>query len=185
MTSKIIFLYFVVQLIHLASSFEKEFTVSIDPSKEDCFYHTLKAGESAEIEYQVISGGHGELDISLNILDPIGRIIVADFKKSENSHKIDAKENGDYRFCFDNKFSSISTKTVFFELIVDNSEEDKWGSDENYNFDGIEPDEIYNLKIEDVQELVNNVRDHLNKVRHLQDMIKSTEARDRNVAEES
>ncbi|KAF7286216.1 hypothetical protein GWI33_006904 [Rhynchophorus ferrugineus] len=163
--------------------FEKEFTVNVDASKEDCFYQPMKIGDTTDIEYQVISGG--ELDISLNIFDPTGRVLVADFKKSENSHTIVVQMNGDYKFCFDNKFSSFSAKTIFFELIVDNSEEDKWDSDENYNFDDVDPSVIYNLKLTEVQEIVNNVRDNLNKAKHLQDMIKSTEARDRNVAEEA
>lgn len=165
--------------------FEKEFTINVDASKEDCFYQPMKTGDTADIEYQVISGGHGELDISLNIFDPTGRVLVADFKKSENSHTVDVQMNGDYKICFDNKFSSFSTKTIFFELIVDNSEEDKWGSEENYNFDDVDPSIIYNLKLTEVQEIVNNVRDHLNKAKHLQDLIKSSEARDRNVAEET
>jgi len=29
-----------------------------------------------------------------------------------------AKEDGDYRFCFDNSFSHISSKTVFFRFTV-------------------------------------------------------------------
>lgn len=39
--------------------------------------------------------------------------------------------------------------------------------------------------MQDIQEAINSVRNHLTKARHLQDMIKSSEARDRNVAEEN
>lgn len=34
-------------------------------------------------------------------------------------------EDGDYMFCFDNTFSAISEKLIFFELILDNMEADQ------------------------------------------------------------
>lgn len=42
------------------------------------------------------------------------------------SFSVEALEDGDYMFCFDNTFSSMSEKLVFFELILDNmdTEED-------------------------------------------------------------
>lgn len=39
-------------------------------------------------------------------------------------------EDGDYMFCFDNTFSAVSEKVIFFELILDNmevnEEPDEW-----------------------------------------------------------
>lgn len=39
-------------------------------------------------------------------------------------------EDGDYMFCFDNTFSAVSEKLIFFELILDNmdanEEPDDW-----------------------------------------------------------
>ncbi len=34
-------------------------------------------------------------------------------------------EDGDYMFCFDNTFSSVSEKLIFFELILDNMDTDE------------------------------------------------------------
>ena len=34
------------------------------------------------------------------------------------------QEAGDYKICFDNKFSYVSSKTVYFELINENEELD-------------------------------------------------------------
>ena len=34
-----------------------------------------------------------------------------------------AKDVGDYKICFDNKFSYVSAKTIYFELINENEEE--------------------------------------------------------------
>lgn len=161
---------------------EKELTVNIDPGSEDCFYQKVKKGDKIEIEYQVIDGGHGDLDITFRLAEPSGRILIQDFKKSENNHRADAATDGDYKLCFDNSFSSYNVKTVFFELVVYNDDDGEWGSDENMDFDKVQ---AFEVKAEDVQEIVNSVRNHLNKVRHLQDLIKSTEARDRNIAEEN
>lgn len=113
---------------------EKELTISVDPGKEDCFYQKASKGEAIDIEYQVIDGGHGDLDITFHLVDPTGRILVADFKKSENSHRATVKMDGDHKFCFDNTFSSYNAKTVFFELIIENENEDDWGSDEDIDF---------------------------------------------------
>lgn len=46
-------------------------------------------------------------------------------------------------------------------------------------------EDVYDLKVQDIQEVINGVRNHLTKVRHIQEIIKSTEARDRNVVEEN
>lgn len=176
--------YFLACSLMSAFCVEKEITISVDPRKEDCYFQSAKKGETIDIEYQVIDGGHGDLDITFHIADPTGRILVADFKKPENNHQVEAELNGDYKFCFDNTFSSYNAKTIFFELIVDNGEDDQW-NDGNVDLGDIRPEEVYEIKVEDIQEIIGNVRNHLTKARQLQDLIKSTEARDRNVAEEN
>lgn len=163
---------------------EKEVTISVDPRKEDCYFQSAKKGETIDIEYQVIDGGHGDLDITFHLADPTGRILIADFKKSENNHRADAVMDGDYKFCFDNTFSSYNTKTIFFELIIENEDDDQWGNGD-IDLQGIRPEEVYELKVEDIQEIINSVRNQLTKAQQLQALLKSTEARDRNVAEEN
>lgn len=174
--------YFFLLSISTINCIEKELTVNVDPGKEDCFYQHAKKGEAIEIDYQVIDGGHGDLDITFHLVDPTGRILISDFKKPENSHRADALLDGDYKFCFDNSFSSYNTKTVFFELIIAAEDDAEWASEETMDFDKAQ---AFEVQADDVQEIVNSVRNHLNKVRHLQDLIKSTEARDRNTAEEN
>lgn len=170
-------------LFHVVASVDRELTINVDPGKEDCFYQYAKEKDVIDLEYQVIDGGHGDLDITFHLVDPTGRILVADFKKSENNHRADVKMSGDYKFCFDNSFSSYNSKTVFFEFVVEAENEGEWDSEENFEFNNaIEP---YDLKIDDVQEVVNSIRANMNKARHLQELIKSNEARDRNVAEEN
>ncbi|KAJ3665021.1 hypothetical protein Zmor_000541 [Zophobas morio] len=164
---------------------EREMTVNVDPRKEDCFFQAAKVSDVIDFEYQVIDGGHGDLDITFHLVDPSGRILVADYKKSENNHRIDAALAGDYKFCFDNTFSSYNAKTVFFELIVEGDDNSEWGSDENIDLEGLRPEDVYEMKVQDIQQVITNVRNHLSKVRHMQELFKSLEARDRNVVEEN
>lgn len=184
MKSLTLFAYLLLY-IHHAKCVDKELTINVDPRKEDCFYQNAKNQDVIDVEYQVIDGGHGDLDITFHLVDPTGRILVADFKKSENNHQVTATMDGDYKFCFDNTFSSYNAKTVFFELLIDSENEDDWGSDENIDFKDIKGDDVYELKVQDIQAAINAVRSHLTKARHLQDMIKSSEAKDRNIAEEN
>ncbi|XP_021916427.1 transmembrane emp24 domain-containing protein 5-like isoform X2 [Zootermopsis nevadensis] len=133
----------------------------------------------------VIDGGQGEIDISFYLATPSGRIVVSDLKKPENSHRIEASEEGDYRICWDNTFSNFNSKTVFFEIIVesnDDDERDPWDVDFE-NYDGLSPEELYDMKIQDIQDAMSRVHTHLVKIRHVQDTLRAFEARDRNIAE--
>lgn len=61
-------------------------------------------------------------------------------------HRVEPTEAGDYKLCFDNSFSTISEKLVFFELIFDSLQDDEevegWA-------DAVEPEEMLDVKMED------------------------------------
>lgn len=177
----LLIIYFAQQV----QSLEKEVTVNIDAGKEECFFQSVNEGNIIDIEYQVIDGTHGELDISFRLVEPTGRVIFADFKKSENGHRLEAKMSGDYQFCFDNKFSTYNMKTVFFELIVEGSDDNTWDNINIDDFEGLTPEEALDVKVQDIHNAIYKVRNNLNKVQHLQEVLKSHEARDRNIAEEN
>lgn len=171
-------------LLVKVEGYEKEMTVHVDAGKKECFFHNVKLGETIDIEYQVIDGGHGDLDISFSLADPIGLIIVTDFKKPENIHRHDVQKEGDYRFCFDNTFSTFNRKTVFFELIVEKEGEQNLGDDQwNDVLEGLTPEEYYEMKVQDIMDYVGRIRMQMTKARQIQDMLRSHEARDRNLAE--
>lgn len=93
---------------------QKEFTVRIEPSAMVCFYEKAQKNQIIDFKYQVIDGGHGDLDSLFELQNPNGHLIVTEYKKSDSIHRFDVNVDGDYRFCFDNSFSSFNTKTVFF-----------------------------------------------------------------------
>lgn len=115
---------------------QKELTVRVEAGAIECFYERAQKNQILDIEYQVIDGGHGDLDISFELQNPNGHPMVTEYKKSDNIHRLDLTVDGDYRFCFDNSFSSFNTKTVFFELIIEwdgehggTGREDEWTKD--------------------------------------------------------
>lgn len=129
---------------------QKEFTVRIEPGAIECFYERTQKNQVIDFEYQVIDGGHGDLDISFELINPNGHPIVTEYKKSDNIHRFDATFDGDYRFCFDNTFSSFNSKTVFFELILEwegeqaGGQQDAWGKDV---LDNAMPDKLLDERV--------------------------------------
>uniref|UniRef100_A0A182JTM2 Separase n=1 Tax=Anopheles christyi TaxID=43041 RepID=A0A182JTM2_9DIPT len=178
-------------LLQLPSSnvfaLQKEMTISVAPRNVDCFYESAKAGQTIDIEYQVIDGGHGDLDISFELAEVTGRTIFADYKKSDNIHRFPVPYDGEYKFCFDNGFSRTNSKTVFFELIIEREgeQEDPAGWSDIDLLEGLTPEEFYDMKVQDMEDAIKRVRNNLTKARQLQDVLRSHEARDRNVAEEN
>lgn len=116
---------------------QREITVRIEPGAVECFYERAQKNQIIDFEYQVIDGGHGDLDISFELQNPNGHSIITEYKKSDNIHRFDAIIDGDYRYCFDNSFSTFNAKTVFFELIIEwdgeqggaSGKQDEWGRD--------------------------------------------------------
>ncbi|XP_054727314.1 transmembrane emp24 domain-containing protein 1 isoform X1 [Anastrepha obliqua] len=177
------FLLITVAIFNIVYGYEKEMTVYIEAGKNECFYHPVRNGETIDIEYQVIDGGHGDLDISFSLLDPIGLVIVSDYKKPENIHRHEAGKSGDYRFCFDNTFSSYNRKTVFFELIIE--QEGQSAFDNNWDADaaGKKLEELYDIQVHEIMEYVGRVHMHIARAHQILNMLRSNEARDRNLAE--
>ncbi|GFY30450.1 transmembrane emp24 domain-containing protein 1 [Trichonephila clavipes] len=165
---------------------ENELTINIIPGATECFYQKAKAEQVLELEYQVIDANFGdvninqELDINFQLLSPSGKELISDFKQSDGNHRYDVKEDGDYKFCFDNQHSHFSTKTVYFEVFVDSDSDDyddKW---DNYDFS---PELLYNDTMDQIKISLAKVRDDLDKIKHHQDQLKAIESRDRNLQE--
>lgn len=68
--------------------------------------------------------------------------------------RVEPTEAGDYKLCFDNSFSTISEKLVFFELIFDSLQDDEevegWAETLGWP-DAVEPEEMLDVKMEDIK----------------------------------
>ncbi|KAG8535775.1 hypothetical protein GDO81_027812, partial [Engystomops pustulosus] len=77
---------------------------------------------------QVI-GGAG-LDVDFSVTTPSGILLIMERRRSDGVHTVEPTEAGDYMICFDNSFSTISEKLVFFELSLQvrgGRREESWG----------------------------------------------------------
>lgn len=176
--------YFLFTIFSCVFAYEKDITFTVQAGKTDCFYQQVLPNEIIDLEYQVIDSTHGELDISFQLSDPVGRIIVADYKKAENAHRHTSMLNGDFRFCFDNTFSTFSQKTVFFDLMVDTEDNQDKDYDDDKEMELGNSAETYIMRIRDISESVTRVKDNVSVARRLQELHSAHEARDRNRAEE-
>lgn len=133
--------------------------------------------------FKVIDGGQGDLDINFE-LSHNGRMIFVDYKKSDNVHRYEKPHSGgEFKICFDNTISHFNTKTVFFEMIIEDPNNPQEDNDVFNDMEGLSPEEFYEMKVQDIQDIIHNVKSRMGKARQLQDLLRSYEARDRNLAE--
>ncbi|XP_040025443.1 transmembrane emp24 domain-containing protein 5 [Gasterosteus aculeatus] len=165
-------------LASFSQSLDSDFTFTLPAGRKECFFQTMKKDASLEIEYQVLDGSG--LDVDFFITSPAGQVVFSDYRKSDGVHTVVDTEDGDYMFCFDNTFSAVSEKLVFFELILDNMERDDEVEDWKEYVQGTD---VLDMKLEDIMDTINNVKARLGKSVHIQTVLRAFEARDRNIQE--
>ncbi|KAM7326661.1 transmembrane emp24 domain-containing protein 5 isoform X1 [Alexandromys fortis] len=159
-------------------SLDSDFTFTLPAGQKECFYQPMPLKASLEIEYQVLDGAG--LDIDFHLTSPEGRTLVFEQRKSDGVHTVET-EVGDYMFCFDNTFSTISEKVIFFELILDNMGEE---AQEQEDWKRYIPDtDVLEMKLEDILESINSIKSRLSKSGQIQTLLRAFEARDRNIQE--
>ncbi|XP_003220100.2 transmembrane emp24 domain-containing protein 5 [Anolis carolinensis] len=159
-----------------ATAFDSDFTFTLPAGRKECFFQPMQKEASLEIEYQVLDGAG--LDVDFHLVSPTHETLVFEQRKSDGVHTVET-EAGDYMFCFDNTFSTLSEKVIFFELILDNMGDEEQEDWKQY----ITGTDLLDMKLEDIQESVNSVKSRLSKSIHIQTLLKAFEARDRNIQE--
>uniref|UniRef100_A0A224YWU1 Protein ERP2 n=1 Tax=Rhipicephalus zambeziensis TaxID=60191 RepID=A0A224YWU1_9ACAR len=169
---------------------ETELTVTLRAGGIECFHQPAKVGQILEVEYQVLDANFGNMemqqnmDINFILKSPTGQELIKEQSRTEAIHRHEVKEPGDHTMCFDNSMSTVSSKTVYFEVYVDKTgggsqEEDEWDAGEiPYS-----PELVYNDTYKDIKATIKKVHENLNQVTHYQDTKRAHEARDRNVQE--
>ncbi|XP_062454321.1 transmembrane emp24 domain-containing protein 1 [Rhea pennata] len=158
---------------------DAEVTFVLPAGRRECFYQGAPGNASMEAEYQVI-GGAG-LDVDFSLESPSGLLLVSEYRKSDGVHTVEPTEAGDYKLCFDNSFSTISEKLVFFELIFDSAQDDDDDAD-NW-MEAVEPEDMLDIKIEDIKESIETMKSRLERSIQMQTLLRAFEARDRNLQE--
>ncbi|XP_040829108.1 TIR domain-containing adapter molecule 2-like [Ochotona curzoniae] len=93
-----------------------EITFELPDNAKQCFYEDIVQGTKCTLEFQVITGGHYDVDCRLE--DPDGKVLYKEMKKQYDSFTFVASRNGTYKFCFSNEFSTFTHKTVYFDFQV-------------------------------------------------------------------
>ncbi|VDK41841.1 unnamed protein product [Anisakis simplex] len=90
-----------------------ELTFELPDNANQCFYEDMKAGIDSVIEFQVVTGGKYDVDMSLE--DPKGKILYKDVKKQYDSYSWKTAIDGTYKACFSNEFSTFTHKIVYMD----------------------------------------------------------------------
>lgn len=101
-------------LIHVAHAINFD----IAPGKEECFFEEVHQGTQIKGAYAVTQGSH--MDIDVQIFNPRNNVIFNAKRDGEGKFQMKADSDGTFRFCFSNKMSTISHKTV--KLIITTGE---------------------------------------------------------------
>ena len=73
---------------------------------------------------------------------------------------------------------------MFFELLIEDPDDPNDNNEDNFSgLDGLTPEEFYSMKVEDILDSISRVKHHITRTRQIQDLLRSFEARDRNLAE--
>ncbi|XP_051245380.1 transmembrane emp24 domain-containing protein 1a isoform X1 [Dicentrarchus labrax] len=160
----------------------REFTFLLPAGTTECFYQTTVRNDSMEVEYQVIAGSG--LDVGFALISPSGYRLISDFRRSDGIHMVDPTEDGDYRLCFDNSFSKLSEKMVFFEVIIHSQSSGGGGRDDQWA-DAAMPESIVEYKLKDILVRMDTVYWHLERSRQVLTVLRAFEARDRYLLEDN
>lgn len=168
--------------------YTRVFNFRADAGRRTCFYETARAGQTLEVYYQVLDGQQGDLDISMDVIDPSGKLLVSDYKKSQNAVIKDLETDGEYAFCLDNSFSLMNAKLVFFYLMLeDQSVTAVTGRNHNdgevgHHWEGMTNNgETYHVDIEYIADCMSRTLKHVVKARHLLEIYAAGKSRDSHV----
>jgi len=169
-------------------STRSDYTVQVDGGQRACYSEHLKLpkGDKHEtVEYQVLDGGDLLIDASLHT--PSGNLIFADYRKSDNTHRFQVTEEGEYQLCFDNGVSAYYERIIFFSLGDDDDDKDDDDDDDDYFKKIVNPDykemQEYDGKVNDFKYRFERIHQSIETIGRLQTTIRSVESRDRHIAE--
>ncbi|GAA6008980.1 Emp24p [Rhodotorula paludigena] len=89
-------------------------TIDLDAGAKECFFEDLHTEDKMTVTYQVAGGGH--LDIDFTLTGPGNRVMNEQRKKDTGTYSFTADNDGRYSYCFSNEMSTVSGKTVSFNV---------------------------------------------------------------------
>ncbi|XP_063230739.1 transmembrane emp24 domain-containing protein 7 [Bacillus rossius redtenbacheri] len=93
-----------------------ELTFELPDNAKECFYQEIMENVSSTLEFQVVTGGQYDVDVTLEA--PNREIIYRKVKSQFDTHTFVAPMRGVYAACFSNEFSTFSHKLVYMDFQV-------------------------------------------------------------------
>ena len=178
------FLLSVLMVAEVSAFSSQQLRVEVGPGREECYYQFLGRGETITVDYEVLdtSGEIARLDIDFNLSLPGGEAVVVQYRREDGRHSFSGGNYkvGDYRICFNNKFSVLSSKLVLFEVIVDKDEEEKDGRGDKT---GLGEGREYEEKAEELDSILFTIRQQVMAASGLQSRMLVWQGKDRMLAD--
>ncbi|KAI4498722.1 hypothetical protein M0802_006189 [Mischocyttarus mexicanus] len=95
-----------------------ELSFELSDNAKECFYQEIEKNVSSTLEFQVVTGGQYDVDVTLEA--PNKEIIYKQIKTQFDSHLFVPNISGIYKVCFSNEFSTFSHKLVYMDFQVGN-----------------------------------------------------------------
>ncbi|KAL7641837.1 UNVERIFIED_CONTAM: hypothetical protein RMT77_007711 [Armadillidium vulgare] len=93
-----------------------ELTFELPDNAKECFHEEIEKGTKSTLEYQVVTGGHYDVDVTLE--GPSRQILYQELKQQYGQYQFTAEITGVYQVCFSNEFSTFSHKLVYMDFQV-------------------------------------------------------------------
>ncbi|XP_052861404.1 transmembrane emp24 domain-containing protein 7 [Anopheles cruzii] len=93
-----------------------ELTFELPDNSRECFHEEIRKDQTATLEFQVVSGGSYDVDVTLE--SPTGEVIYRQIKTQFDNNQFVATATGIYTACFSNEFSTFSHKIVYMDFQV-------------------------------------------------------------------
>jgi len=130
--------------------------VTIEADSSECFFDRVKTGTKIGLTFEVIEGGF--MDIDVQISGPDGKVIYSGERETNGKYTFSTNQDGVYQYCFSNKMSTLTTKTVMFTMDIGDAPEATKATPEQQN-----------LEHEKLENMVRDLASALTTVKHEQD----------------
>lgn len=92
------------------------YTFEVDNNQEFCLFQRFNHSIDYIVEYGVLRGGNLDINFYLEVVQSSTRLHSEPSRKQKNVFTFTSSLNADYKFCFDNKFSTLTRKIAFLDL---------------------------------------------------------------------
>merc|ERR1711892_840642 len=187
-------IYSVLLNVVSSKSSESSLTTVVNAGEESCFFYPgIKKGQTIEFDFQVIDNnsptGHNDITARVMAPPPMNKELFVADEENEGNFNEELEEDGEYQICLDNTISSWTDKTVWFEVSITDPTDDYYdygldsGEYEAMRERNEDTETLFEMKAEEVKDLVHKVRTNVGKIRHFQYMTSAAMSQDSNHVE--